>query len=768
MSKTETLKTKLIYSSERLLNIVNELPKELSAIKSTDSSGRDEQDLFEIVKSISSKFDQLSEELDSPFKIAVVGSQGTGKSTVVNLLLGEALMPSTTMENESAVIRLAYPTNNFHNGQAVFELFDGTTTTTTIEEATRIIDKNKRSNTEDEFVKKIKYVTFYKESEQLKKIELVNTPGMNVLTDDFYPKIKHLFTEADIIIWVNSGEQILDDFNSWLIKKIHADNNKIVGLITFPDKLYKQDENTGVTDVVSQFMEKLEDGKLIRVENKIGLFIFNGNFAQISESHKTNLKFINDIDDLEEDEEKLKMLYNFFHHGFAYSDDPKNIEILKKYNLYGLEDFSDLVQLDDKFNLESFYNYCLDNDYCNLNDDSNTALYTEKGLKLLGEASQYYSFGRFSEDYLLPMSLESKYELVKGRLDRMLSKSDNKDNSISRLIQIKEQLELKKKKLGEKEQNEIEEFDNIIELLKKEYKEWHTNQIDFQTNKYSDELIDIIISGIEKDINGADFMKEIANSLTPRFLKSNKETAVSIKISKIISDSIEKILPKNIQDIANDANNQIEYILIKMQKDYLSQKNTLKPKKNPVNINFSSNIDTSLILKQINLLLKPLLKKIMVELAKKDLRKGANTFIKKNITKPIIILIRKLLTKMGINFAKKKAASVATKGAMGPMGWFLLIVDLAMSANDFHNMYKEMKSTLGTQMKNEPSFKHGFVYEAEKVYNSIIDAVVKDLTKCSSEERENVSFIINGIIASENILIELDKYTINTKEEAIA
>lgn len=756
---SETLKTKLIYSSERLRDIAKELPKELSNIKSTDSSGRDEQDLFEIVKSVSSKFDQLSLELDSPFKIAVVGSQGTGKSTVVNLLLGEALMPSTTLENESAVIRLAYPKDNFLDGQAIFELFDGTTKNTTIEEANRIIDKNKRSNTEDEFVKKIKYVTFYKESEQLKKIELVNTPGMNVLTDDFYSKVKHLFTEADIIIWVNSAEQILDKFNGWLIKKIHADNNKMVGLITFPDKLYKQDANVGVTDVVSQFMKTLEDGKLIRVENKIGLFIFNGNYAQISELHKTNLKFINDIDDIKEDEEKLRMLYNFLHHGFAYSDDPKNIEILKKYNLYGLEDFSDFVQLEDKFNLHSFYNYCLDNDYCYLNDDSTTALYTEKGLKLLGEASQYYSFGRFSEDYLLPMSLESKSELVKGRLDRMLSKSESKDNSISRLIQIKEKLELKKKELGENDQKKVEEFNNIIKELKSEYKQWHANQIDFQTNKYCDELIDIIISRIEKEINGSDFFKEIGNSLIPKFLKSNEETAVSKKISLIISETIETILPKKIKCISEEANDQIEYILIKMQQDYLTTKNTFNTKNNSLNFNPSLNIDTSLILKQINLILQPLLKKIMVELAKKDLRKGANTFIKKNITKPLIILIRKLLTKMGVNFAKKKAASVAKKGAMGPVGWFLLVVDVAMSANDFHNMYKEMKKTLGDQMKNEPSFKEGFKEESEKVYDSIIDAVIIDITASFAEKREDISFIINGINASENILLELDKYT---------
>ena len=423
-----------------------------------------------------------------------------------------------------------------------------------------------------------------------------------------------------------------------------------------------------------------------------------------------------------------------------------------------MEEISDLTKLDDHFNLSSFYNYCLINDYCYLNEEMNAALYTENGLKLLGEASQYYSFGRFSEEYLLPMSLESKFELVKDRLDRMLSRSESKDNSISRLIQIKEKLVLKKLELGESEQQKIVEFDTICKSLRSEYLQWYRNQIDFQANTYSDKLIDTIITRIETEINSKDFLKEIGNSLTPSFFKSSKETAVSKKISKIISETIEQILPEKINDISEEANNQIEYILIKMQRDYLSNKNTISAKNNPLNINFSSNIDTTEILKKINLLLRPLLKKVMIDLAKKDLRKGANTFIKKNITKPLIILIRKLLTKMGVNFAKKKAANIATKAATGPVGWILLIADVVMSANDVHTMYKEMKKTLGSQLKNEPSFKEGFKEEAGRVYNSIIETVITDLTASFTEEREDLSFIINGINACEKILSELEKY----------
>ncbi len=764
MQEKESLKIDLVYTSERLKNIANELPEKLATIKSTDSTGRDEQNLAEIIKSISHKFNQFSEELETPFKIAVVGSQGTGKSTIVNLLLGEPLMPSTSFENESAVIRLAYPTDKKLIDQAVFELLDGTTKQTSIIEANTIIDKVKRDEVDEAFVKQIRYVTFYKDNKQLKKIELVNTPGMNVLTDDFYPKVKHLFTEADVILWVNAKEQILDNFNSWLIKKIHADNDKIVGFITFPDRLYSMDVNEGVTSVVTQFMEILEDGKLIREQNSLALFILNGKFTQISESHKPNLKFINKINNTDiHDKRKLRMLYNFLRYGFAYSDDPNNSKILKKYNLYGLEE--NISKIDFEFNLEHFYNYCIDHKYCKVDDDGIAASYTEKGRILVGEASQYNSFGRFTDDYLLPMSSKSKVGLVESRINRMLSVSESSDNSISRLLQIKEKLENEKVSLDQNEQIRIEEFERIIKTLKSDFKIWVKDNIECHCDNYTDELTDSILSRIEKEINGWDFAKEIGNSLTPSFFKSSKETAITKKISTIISETIEIALPKYIDNIVKDANTQIEVILIKMQQNYLSNKNTFNTNSNSPDLKVSPNLNTKEILDKIWVKLKPrlevMLTIMMVKMAKKDLRRGSNTFLKKNIIKPVVILIRKLLTKVGIKFAKKKATSTVTKTGMGPVGWVLLIADVLWTANDLHDMYNEMKKTLGNQLKNEPSFREGFKNEAETVCDSIINNVIADLDKSSSEGSIDSSFIIEGINNCNSVLDELDKYATN-------
>lgn len=519
---------------------------------------------------------------------------------------------------------------------------------------------------------------------------------------------------------------------------------------------------TGVTDVVTQFMANLENNKLIRLNDEVALFVLNGKFAEISHNQKDTFKFITDIEEIEEEEEKLKMIYNYLHHAFAYSDDENNNTILKEFNLYGINSKEDL-SLDFDFDVNHFFQYCLDQNICELDADGVSASYTKIGRELLGEVSQYNALGRFSEDYLIPLSKESKLKSVLGRLKRSLTKEDNKDNSISRLLQVRELLVNKKEELSEDEKLQLTHYQGIINNLKKEYNDWCIKNIGFATDRFTDDLLDLILEKIDSDIGVFDLFKEIGSSVIPSVLRRSKETAISKKTSIIIEESLKQVLPQRLEALAKDSNTQIEYILIKMQKDFIT-KSTLNT--NDVNVtlnqNFSLNVDVQKVFTSITKVLKPVLKNLITELlkkiAKKDLRKGANTFIKKNIIKPIVKLVRSLLQKEGKKAIAKKAATTATKAGTGPVGLILMVADVLMIGNDMRLMYIQMKEGLKNSLKEEQSFRNIFEEEANRAFEFIIEAVVKDLNKSFADQKADVSYILDGIDSCDKVINELEKY----------
>lgn len=177
-----------------------------------------------------------------------MGAQGTGKSTVINLLIEEDLMPQSLYENEAAIVKTVYtddPEMNRkakicflpdENGQKHDEIL-------TYNEFLNLIDlhKSKALIENERYKDKVELFELYSDNKNLMDVQMINTPGMNVLTSDFYSKIRHLFKEADLIIWVFSKNNLVDKFNKERINEIHNDNKNIIGILSNSDKLFKQD-----------------------------------------------------------------------------------------------------------------------------------------------------------------------------------------------------------------------------------------------------------------------------------------------------------------------------------------------------------------------------------------------------------------------------------------------------------------------------------------------------------------------------------------------
>src|SRR5512136_902543 len=93
------------WERERIADTLAGMSDELMTVVRS-SAGH--EDLVEVFREGLNKINSLRESLTEPFKIAVVGAQGTGKSTLINLLLGEPIMMSHYDETEGSIIKLIH------------------------------------------------------------------------------------------------------------------------------------------------------------------------------------------------------------------------------------------------------------------------------------------------------------------------------------------------------------------------------------------------------------------------------------------------------------------------------------------------------------------------------------------------------------------------------------------------------------------------------------------------------------------------------------
>jgi hypothetical protein len=140
------------------------------------------------------------------------------------------------------------------------------------------------------------------------------------------------------------------------------------------------------------------------------------------------------------------------------------------------------------------------------------------------------------------------------------------------------------------------------------------------------------------------------------------------------------------------------------------------------------------------------------------LRKGANTFFKKNVIKPIVKLVRRLLQKKTESVLMKKVVTTASKAGTGPLGWILLVADLGLIGNDLRVMFKQIKDGLKETLKDERSFKNIFEEEANRTFEFIIEAVVKELNHNFTDDKTDETFILDGIDACDNVIKEITKF----------
>jgi hypothetical protein len=719
-------------------------------LKAAMKSGAGQKDLLEILGEGAQKIGALRDSLTEPFKIAIVGAQGTGKSTLINLLLGEPIMISHFDETEGSIIKLTHTEDASREKKASIHYFtdqEGVYRQEWIsrdEFYTRVDLSTKRELKKDAVYRdSIAFFEIYSRNPLLRTIQFINTPGLNTVTADFIQRVKHLFIEADVILWMNKRNQILDAFNSRLIPQIHRDNGNIIGILGFADDLYQSDSVNGVRDVLKEFFKETEKNMLLRRESggkkRVCFFVYNGLAAESALGMKSDRILSNSEDILPGEEAQLRMFWNYLRHGFPFSDEGSVVDEFLLWNPdpeRGTTERTDVAP----FDRDQFIQWLCANRFIKRRDRGYTL--TGKGRILFFETSMLPAIETFAQDVIFNRSLQEKMSKLKDKISRLygpqniLSVIRKKRSEYQKVIEEKDAALAKAQK----------EWAALKVAIRQNYREWYLARIQRHSRQMSQNLVGRILQEIGERIGKKDLWKEFLKQMTPQIFSGDGEGPVMKEISKIVDEEFEALAEANTQRIITEALEEAKHLIAELTPGSFSDEKvrtgefkTGKGKTNAVRFKVRAKQATfddagihevmKGLMDQMGKMVSGLVKKM----AASDMRKKGMTKFGKLFAK----MFRKIVIKLSVDYAKEHAQIAPAQG-IPFVGWLLIIKDLVDLGLMLNDMLDDLKGKLEEAIQeNEDDFFEHFRRVLEPAYEEAQNAIFEGLEETfKSRDRE--------------------------------
>ena len=198
--------------------------------------------IFENEKVVLSDIDKIiqinKQNIQEPLKIVVLGEVKAGKSTLVNSLIGKKVSYTNVVEATAAILEIKY---NNKDKVVINEISGNNIELMSLNELENLIDKNKNNQ---EFFGKINKISIETNIDRLKEITLVDTPGLNTVTNENARRTEDYIANADVILWIlnchhlgqsdvaNKIEEVLDYGKPIIcvlnrIDEVNADSNEL-------------------------------------------------------------------------------------------------------------------------------------------------------------------------------------------------------------------------------------------------------------------------------------------------------------------------------------------------------------------------------------------------------------------------------------------------------------------------------------------------------------------------------------------------------------
>lgn len=205
----------------------------------------DENNLFNNYKDAVSN---LISEYDRPFLLTVLGEFNAGKSTFINAILGEELLSVGDIPTTATISLLKYSDKK----SAKIIWHDETTEEISID-MLRKYTVEKREDAENDVLRKIKYVEISYPSEMLKKIWIVDTPGLNAIIPEHKEVTNDFIKKCDGIAWLFCAQQAGKQNELNALTDANDYSSKTIGVINQIDKVDPEERAELVQYIADKF-----------------------------------------------------------------------------------------------------------------------------------------------------------------------------------------------------------------------------------------------------------------------------------------------------------------------------------------------------------------------------------------------------------------------------------------------------------------------------------------------------------------------------------
>lgn len=226
-----------------------------------------------ISEQIKESLNLLIDTLNEPPLIAVIGQFSSGKSTFLNALLGQDILPSGLTPVTAKAVRLKFAkmpllSVKFINGSE------------SLLASSDLAELNKLGE-------QVSSMTLYAPSEILKEINFIDTPGLNSLRDADTKETKNTLKKVSGAIWLSLANNAAKASELENIKEIlKANDLKAICLINQKDKLSEEELESLLKHARQTYGELFED--IIAISSKQALLGITNNDKSLLEASNFN------------------------------------------------------------------------------------------------------------------------------------------------------------------------------------------------------------------------------------------------------------------------------------------------------------------------------------------------------------------------------------------------------------------------------------------------------------------------------------------------